>query len=373
MKLEKFDTKKKTKNYIIAGISVVLIAVIGVIIYKSYALYQEEKTFNVLQGKIGNFSGNDIEIAYTINGIKASSFPEKDSGYTVNIDCGDTATGVWDSENWGILITEANSEKISCSIDFSKMICKRATTLHTETCEGSCTFGCRQTIGLNEVARYGNLGTSGTLTTVDAFDCDVDGDGTYDAETERFYYVTDLESNKDVAVLIHYDDYNYDYNFDGYSDSPNYDGSGVNNNGPVYVLEKSALPSTTEWSNISLFNTTRTITNENGETTTAAGTLPTNFSYSGYAARLLTYQELVSACGSTNFATTCLFLAENTYYMTGTTKMGSTDQMLLETPLSSSSSNVWTLSTVDEGISLANNKSGGIRPVIEIPKGGIEY
>ena len=39
---------------------------------------------------------------------------------------------------------------------------------------------------------YGKLGTQGILSSGDAFDCDVNGDGIYDATTERFYYVTDL-------------------------------------------------------------------------------------------------------------------------------------------------------------------------------------
>ena len=98
-----------------------------------------------------------------------------------------------------------------------KIICKRATTLHTEECTqtdatnycsgvGYTTSGSKGT----STIKYGNLGTSGTLTSGDAFDCDVNGDGVYDSNTERFYYVSDYYNTStksfesDTAVLIYY-------------------------------------------------------------------------------------------------------------------------------------------------------------------------
>ena len=74
-----------------------------------------------------------------------------------------------------------------------KIICKRATVLHTEECtqtDGSmfCSgagYTANGSKGTSTIT-YGNLGTSGTLSSGDAFDCDVNGDGTYDPSTERF-------------------------------------------------------------------------------------------------------------------------------------------------------------------------------------------
>ena len=98
-----------------------------------------------------------------------------------------------------------------------KVICKRATTLHTEECtQTDATYYCSGagyttsgTKGTTTIT-YGNLGTSRTLTSGDAFDCDVNGDGTYDSSTERFYYVSDYYNTStksfenDTAVLIYY-------------------------------------------------------------------------------------------------------------------------------------------------------------------------
>ena len=71
-----------------------------------------------------------------------------------------------------------------------KVICKRATVLHTEECKKtSTTYDCSgagyTTSGSKGTSTitYGNLGTNGTLSSGDAFDCDVNGDGEYDSET----------------------------------------------------------------------------------------------------------------------------------------------------------------------------------------------
>ena len=94
-----------------------------------------------------------------------------------------------------------------------KIICKRATALHTEECTqtdsqyycsgaGYTASGSKGTSTIT----YGNLGTSGILKTGDAFDCDVNDDGVYDSSVERFYYVTDI--NGTTAVLIYYNNVN---------------------------------------------------------------------------------------------------------------------------------------------------------------------
>ena len=175
-------------------------------------------------------------------------------------------------------------------------LCKRATTLHTEICsnevkgkycdgDGYTASGSMKTTTIT----YGNLGTTGTLTSGDAFDCDVNGDGVYDAKAERFYYVSDatngITKDNSTAVLIYYN--NVSRGVASNSTSYAYDENKSNNNGPVTAIAQ--LPTIEQWKNVSLKNTTRAITNENGENTTSAGNLPTTFSYLRYAARFLTY------------------------------------------------------------------------------------
>ena len=143
---------------------------------------------------------------------------------------------------------------------FKMPICQRATILHTEECKGNYCSG---------------MGYK--------------ADGIYDAETERFYYVTDMENNSNIAVLIYYNNVS--------EGKPNnekyypYDSSKENWHGPRTAMEQ--LPTTSQWSNVSLFNTERKLINEYGTTSTKDGhTFPEVLSYSKYAARLLTIAEV---------------------------------------------------------------------------------
>ena len=248
-------------------------------------------------------------------------------------------------------------------------ICKRATTLHTEICNQAntsdyCSGGGYAT---GDTVTYGNLGTSGTLTSGDAFDCDVNGDGTFDPTTERFYYVSDkdADSSSDYATLIYYN------NVSG--GVPNntaifaYDSARTpRENGPVTA--KLQLPTTTQWSNVSLSNTTRTIKDD-------TGTEYISFSYEGYAARLLTAQEVNSACGitvgsrNTGKLDNCKYLMENTVYTNSSLTYG----YWLESVHSSTAIYAWRVYSNSRVVSFeAASYSGcGVRPAIEVLKSKI--
>lgn len=239
-------------------------------------------------------------------------------------------------------------QKDSTAIALNHPKCKRATTLHTD--------------GTNT---YGNIGTTGTFTAGDAFDCDVNKDGEYNTETERFYYVTDLSSNSNYKILVYYNNVS-----EGSPTSTAYAAYGSSSpteNGPVTA--KTHLPTTTQWKNVALSNTTRTIT---GDT----GTEYVEFSYAGAAARLLTSQELASACGTWSYFTTgyldsCNYLLENTKYSNDSYVSG----YWLETPSSYNLSNVWTVYGSQRSITMTGPYSNGygVRPVIEVPKSKISY
>ena len=243
--------------------------------------------------------------------------------------------------------------------------CKRATTLHKETCSVSGTDGCKAVPTDAETITYGNRGTKGTLTAGDAFDCDVNKDGEYNSATERFYYITSLSSNTNYKVLVYYNNV--------YEGSPTsttyaaYGSSSPTENGPVTA--KTHLPTTSQWKNMTLSNTTRTITGD-------SGTEYVEFSYAGSAARLLTSQELADACGTWSYFTTgylnsCNYLLENTKYSNDSYVSG----YWLETPSSYSLSNVWTVYGTQRSITMTapHSNSYGVRPVIEVPRTKISY
>ena len=270
------------------------------------------------------------------------------------------------------------------------VICKRATILHTEECtQVSDLYYCSTagytpsgTKGTSTIT-YGNLGTSGTLSSGDAFDCDVNGDGEYNSETERFYYVSDYYNTStktfesDTALLVYYNSVSFGNPSNGTTYV--YDNSGENFHGPRTAFTH--LPTTSQWSNVSLKNTSRAILNENDENTTTGGTLPSNFSYSEYAARLLTMQEVIRATGSNNTSIYQKGILDNYVYLLENTKFSSENNgawaYWLETPCKDYSNSVWGIHAASRTIgvyeTVLNYKSYSIRPVIEVAKINIEY
>ena len=271
-----------------------------------------------------------------------------------------TLSNITSTINYTMLTKEKSNTTITPE---KKIICKRATILHTD---GIHTFG--------------NLGTSGTLTSGDAFDCDVNGDGVYDSNTERFYYVSDYYNTStksfesDIAVLIYYNNVNA-----GNPDNSKlyaYDSSGENFHGPRTAIKE--LPTTSQWSNISLKNTTRSILNESGSDTTTGGTLPNDFSYVEYAARFLTVQETNIACKTNGVwdngkLNSCIYMLENTSYESNNIVNSG---YWLENALSSDAGGVWTIYSANVYIDnyyVSYTGDFGVRPAIEVSKTNMEY
>ena len=265
-----------------------------------------------------------------------------------------------------------------------KIICKRATVLHTEECTWDDTTYCCSGAGYKkgENITYGNLGTSGTLTSGDAFDCDVNGDGVYDSGTERFYYVSDYYNTStksfenNTAVLIYYN------NISSGNPSTNstyaYDSSNENWYGPRSLIAH--LPTTNQWSNVSLKNITRTIFNETSENITTGGTLPSNFSYSGYAARFLTLQEIKKGTGITNISKWEVGELDKFTYLFENTKFSIAGNSVwawwLESARSDTSTYAWNVTGGGRiaGSDLVSRAGDiGVRPAIEVSKTNIEY
>ena len=297
-----------------------------------------------------------------------------------------TLSNITSTINYTMLTKEKSETPITPE---KKVICKRATTLHTEECTqtdttyycsgaGYTTSGSKGTSTIT----YGNLGTSGTLTTGDAFDCDVNGDGTYNPSTERFYYISDYYNTStksfetDTAVLIYYNNVS--------SGNPNnkttyaYDSSGENWHGPRTAIAQ--LPTTSQWNNVSLTNNVRSITTNTGGNTTTGGTTPSNFSYTGYAARLLTIEEVRQGTGITSIPTWKVGELDNFTYLLENTKFASNSNSAwawwLENARSDNSTNAWGVDDSGRHVNIgpvSNAGDIGVRPAIEVSKTNIEY
>ena len=271
-------------------------------------------------------------------------------------------------------------------------VCRKATILHTEECtqtdgEKYCSgagYTKSGSKGTTMIA-YGQIGANGLLASGDAFDCGVNSDGVYDPVTERFYYVSDYyntatkEFESDKATLIYYNNTT--------SGSPDNTSAGLiayyananeNWHGPVTAVTN--LPTREQWTNPNLTTGTRDIIAETGANATSGGTLPIGFDYSNYAARLLTAQEINSACGITvgSYQTgeldKCNYLMENTKY---SSDLMGTYGYWIETPRANYPNIVWGVvghyRDVSYGSNVYDASNRGARPAITILKSNIAY
>ena len=328
-----------------------------------------------------------IKTQVTSGSIMGTNFTSDESGcYTFNFD--DQTSGnakelqLKNKENITGTIKYCNGKFSDDTLVFNgveiknndkKVICKRATILHTEECEQEDRTSYCSGAGLTgKTITYGTI-PGKELKSGDAFDCDVNGDGTYDENTERFYYVTDM--NDSTAVLIYYN--NVSKGKPSNSTTYAYDSSGENWHGPRTAIEE--LPSTSEWRNVSLTSSVRNIVTENGTNSTTGGPLPDSFSYAGKAARLLTTQEINKACNITvGTATTgeldaCNYLMENTLY--SNPDIGNYGYWL-ENAQSVNSYAACRVASTYRGVGsydVSNAGISGVRPAIEVLKSNIEY
>ena len=263
--------------------------------------------------------------------------------------------------------------------------CKRATTVQYEKCNtynnycqnaGYSLEGKRK----SNFVLYGNPGVNGELQYGDSFVCDVNGDGTFNEDNERFYYVSDYydtntkQFDPTTATLIAAKSYNST-------------GGSYSTNGNLYPDNASSkLPDTSTWSNVSLKNTNRQmLANDNSiifyqSNYESYTNLPT-FDYSGRSARLLTYQEVAESCGFSNLdyngttkdLSNCEFLLQNLSFASCYGRYqnfcSSDYSYWLENSLKGNSSKEFRID--GQGLS-SDDYSNTSRPVIDVDKDQID-
>lgn len=234
---------------------------------------------------------------------------------------------------------------------------------------------------------YGQIGTKGMLTSGDAFDCDVNDDGVFDEDTERFYYVSDYyntstkEFESDKATLIYYN--NITKGFPDNTSSSKiayYDDDDASGNYTGPVTASTNMPLKLQWSNHNLITGTRAIIAEDGKNSIDEGYLPPVFlDYSNYAARLLTTQELSAGCNNMLISENsrklevCNYLLENTIYSSFSIENYG---YWLETPFSLNSYTAWLVDASGRGLRSyfsSDSVSVGARPAITLLKSNISY
>ena len=196
-----------------------------------------------------------------------------------------------------------------------------------------CTLAAAGTLHSANNITYGQIATNTTPQAGDAYDCDVDYDGTFDPDTERFYYLgTDSNTN---AVLVAYNSY---YNN---AWAPGVSGSSGDTIF-TYANALDQLPSNASgyWDNPNLIEQS-----------------------TGKAARFMEKTEVTNVCSS---LTDCPYLMEHSAFDNG----GRTALWLKY-----DGSKYWRIHTTNKNIAEVSNPNGSnnmVRPAIVVPYSKIE-
>ena len=158
MKLERFKVQDNKKKFIIVFTVCCVLLLAGVFLYTSFAVFIEEKQFNVINGKYQD--PGDLYFAVYVDGQITNTFPSKDSGYTLDTEkssCTNGATVSWDNDSWSALVNFSNYSAGNMSRTKCTMYFKEQTAYDKCIAEGKDEVTC------NMIA---NVDTSGQCPTV---------------------------------------------------------------------------------------------------------------------------------------------------------------------------------------------------------------
>ena len=126
MKLERFKEKNPKKKFIIIFTVCCVLLLAGVFLYTSFAIFTEDKQFNVINGTYQD--PGDLYFAVYIDGQITNTFPSKDSGYTLDTtqsSCTNGATVSWDNASWSAAVnfsnySAGNMSRTKCTMYFKE-------------------------------------------------------------------------------------------------------------------------------------------------------------------------------------------------------------------------------------------------------------
>ncbi len=120
MELNPFKAKNKKKQVFVIASFLFTISLIIVVIIQSYALYEVQKEYDVIEGNVPSHMDNfDVKVALTIDGAPSTTLPEKGNDKTVDsIVCDKGATASWDYNKWDIIVHNVKKTKTKCQVNF---------------------------------------------------------------------------------------------------------------------------------------------------------------------------------------------------------------------------------------------------------------
>ena len=128
MELKKYKNRNKRKPYVILMIGFLLISISTYLFYKSYALYEEAKNFDVINGTVED--PGDIYFAYYIDGEISREMPKQNTGYVFDEEksnCNNDTIISWDHSKWIATIdyssySTTTNTRTKCTLYFDKVL-----------------------------------------------------------------------------------------------------------------------------------------------------------------------------------------------------------------------------------------------------------
>ena len=126
MSLKKFKQINYKKVTILFLIFLLGVVAGYLVLYPSYAYYEESKNFDVINGTVE--APRDIYFAYYIDGIISRNMPAQNIGYTLDTEKSNCNNGViptWDNAGWKFVgdyhnYNGVNNTKTKCTLYFNK-------------------------------------------------------------------------------------------------------------------------------------------------------------------------------------------------------------------------------------------------------------
>ena len=128
MKLEKFKERDNKKIGIIVFTIVCILLVSGVILYRTFAIFEVKTNQNMINGSVQSMG--DLEFAFYKDNEIVKEVPKKDEGYSLDTSssyCVDLLNDKqvsnvnWNDERWSIELKDITSTKTKCYLHFKKI------------------------------------------------------------------------------------------------------------------------------------------------------------------------------------------------------------------------------------------------------------
>ena len=119
--LRQLEFKRKWRSYsryVYIAVPCVLCCLLC--LYFAYSKFFVSEEQAVIRTTVGDFIYGDIVISAYIDGEYSNTIPGKDDGYIVEkVSCDNDAIGKWNSDDWGIMVTDL-SKRTKCNVYFKK-------------------------------------------------------------------------------------------------------------------------------------------------------------------------------------------------------------------------------------------------------------